>query len=69
MLEDCEDRFLPTNPLHSNPDASADPMDPVQRLGTVGHNARVFISNRRLTGLEETVNLGMEGDMQSILGY
>jgi len=40
------------------------PMNPFQRIVTVGDNATVCVYNKMPTKREETANLRLEGDMQ-----
>jgi len=44
-------------------------MNPFRRMVTVGHNARVFVYNRRPTEREETAKRRSEGDMQPDAWY
>jgi len=44
-------------------------MNPFRRMVIVGHNARAFVYNRRLTEQEETVKQQLEGDMQRDASY
>ena len=64
-----EERFSQHYPLHFNPDASLYPMNPFQCMVTVGHNARVFVSNRRPTEQEETAKQRSEGNMERNVWY
>jgi hypothetical protein len=50
--------------MHCNPDASVCTMNRFRRMVTVGHNAGVFVWNRRPTKREETAKHRSEGDMQ-----
>ena len=49
MEKECEEGFSQRHPLHCNIDPNMYPMNPFRRMVTVGHNPRVFDSNRRPT--------------------
>jgi hypothetical protein len=55
--------------MHCNPDARVYPMNLFRLMVSVGHNARLFVSNRRTTEQEERAKQRLEGDMQRDTWY
>ena len=43
MQKEREERFSQRHPWHCNPDGSVYPMNPIRRMVTVGHNAKVCV--------------------------
>jgi len=69
QVEGMRGEMFTMSPIALNPDASAYLMNPFRHIVTGGHNARVFVYNRRPTEQEKTVKHRSESDMQRDAWY